>query len=263
MDNSEDQPTERLERGWRGSAPIPRPQPVEEHTLDLPIAERPDARPVPYPPPAWGPQPGYGQRPPEYQPHGYGPPPPPQPRRRRRKWPWVLLTMLALTVACCCGCAGLIKPYFDQYPATVVQSATVPGFSADTDRTAADLADEVADQVGTGQWDELSFTLQRKDGKGQVALGGATKFVTDPDQALGDALNRVTGLLKLNGVADADPGPMGGHQRCGSGTALKKTVAVCGWADHGSIAVGVFTGRTPAEAADAMRTIRPVIIARG
>jgi hypothetical protein len=59
-----------------------------------------------------------------------------------------------------------------------------------------------------------------------------------------------------------DAGDLGGHQRCGTGTLNGRTVAVCGWADHGSLAVLVTAGRSVPETAALLGTVRGAVLKR-
>jgi hypothetical protein len=172
--------------------------------------------------------------------------------------------MFALTVACCCGCIGYVKPYYDQYPATVATEVDVAGLTRTTDAAQRRLADELLALIETEQLDELSFHQSYTDGGGRrVILAGTTRFVATPDQDLGEALNRITGKLQLNGVSDVAAGPLGGEQRCGSGVMTGRPASICAWADHGSLAVGVFAGRSTTDAAELLRTIRGAVVRRG
>ncbi|GGQ80517.1 hypothetical protein [Couchioplanes azureus] len=96
------------------------------------------------------------------------------------------------------------------------------------------------------------------DGSGNDVLffGGTTLFWTpedDLDTAFGlisDAQGSVTGLH------DVAAGPLGGTMKCGTTKSDATDMAVCGWADHGSLALAMFPGRSEADSAGLLREIR-------
>jgi hypothetical protein len=51
--------------------------------------------------------------------------------------------------------------------------------------------------------------------------------------------------------------------RCANGRKDGKAIAVCGWADHGSMAVALFVGRTIEQSAPILKDLREAIIERG
>jgi hypothetical protein len=93
-------------------------------------------------------------------------------------------------------------------------------------------------------------------GKNVLFLGGTSLIWTpenDLDAAFGlvaDNEGAVTGLHKVDG------GPLGGTMKCGSTKSDDGDLTVCGWADHGSLALAMFTNRTEPDAATLLREIR-------
>jgi hypothetical protein len=184
-------------------------------------------------------------------------------KRRRRRWPWVLLAIGLLTVACCCGCPALIaKPFFDQYPVKV----SVPGQAAGlvlvddeaSRRLTADLKRRVhSEYLLTDEVFAAVYTQPETRGN-DVALLGAARLILDPDKDLKSALGKLS-RLTVTGARSLDAGPLGGELRCG--TAGNDRV-VCGWADHGSIGVAIFTGRSIEDSAELLRGLRAAVIAR-
>ncbi|HET8683323.1 MAG TPA: hypothetical protein VFM54_15855, partial [Micromonosporaceae bacterium] len=90
-----------------------------------------------------------------------------------------------------------------------------------------------------------------------------TQFRWSPEQDLIRELDRLSQKLSLTDLAEADPGRLGGHMRCGRGRVEGRAVSVCGWADHGSMAVGTFPGRNVQDSAELLRTLRAALINRG
>ena len=61
----------------------------------------------------------------------------------------------------------------------------------------------------------------------------------------------------MTGLHDVAAGDLGGTMKCGTTKSDDGDLAVCGWADHGSLALAMFPGRTDAEAAPTLiRQIR-------
>ena len=53
-----------------------------------------------------------------------------------------------------------------------------------------------------------------------------------------------------------DAGELGGVMKCGTSVSQDGDITVCGWADHGSVALAMFPGRTVDESAGLFRQIR-------
>jgi hypothetical protein len=175
-----------------------------------------------------------------------------------------MLSLFAITAACCGGVVTWAKPYVDQYPASIVGNAEVPGLRSSTDAARRRAAQELLDVIVSNQADEDAASMLWTDSHQRgVLVVVTTRFVNHPDGDLTKRFDQLTKTLKLTGVTAVDPGPLGGTERCGAGASSGRAVAVCGWADHGSLGVGVFSGRSQAEAADLLGTIRASIVKRG
>jgi hypothetical protein len=62
--------------------------------------------------------------------------------------------------------------------------------------------------------------------------------VLAPKAALVGAFRGLTsGGMRINDVAAVEPGPLGGTAQCGTGNTDGTDIAVCGWADEGSIGI--------------------------
>jgi len=90
-----------------------------------------------------------------------------------------------------------------------------------------------------------------------VLFIGGTGLMLHPDRALDSMFGLVNDQTDgVETVRSEPPGPLGGILRCGTTRIDADTVAVCGWADHGSIAVAMFAGRGVDEAADMLLHMR-------
>jgi hypothetical protein len=172
-----------------------------------------------------------------------------------------MLFVLASTVACCGGVVMWAKPYVDQYPASIVADVAIPGLSASTDANRGKVADELLGLIGSGQLDEQSQRLLYTDKQRRATtVLLTTRFVQNPQRDLANRFDTLSNRLKLGDVVDVDPGPSGGYERCARSG---RDASVCGWADHGSLAIVVFSGRSVDDAAGLLTTIRGAVIKRG
>jgi hypothetical protein len=261
---------------WVGSAPVSPSgkrgrRPLADDTQDLPVYED---WPPPPPPPApnplrpvtaplgsWPTEPG--PRPPQWRPPARpaaGRPPrwvPPQRRRRRRRWPWVMFVLTLLTAFCCCGCLSWAKPFYDQYPTTV---AAPPQRVAGLVRLdVPTITEPLKVKVRTERLlaENVFAEVYTDDRSRRITVAGATGFILDPESDLDGEMAK----LQLADVQAVEPGPLGGHQRCGKASA-GPSGSVCAWADHGSIAVATFAGRGVADSAQLLRELRKVLVQR-
>jgi hypothetical protein len=90
-----------------------------------------------------------------------------------------------------------------------------------------------------------------------VLFFGGTTLIWTPESDLDTAF----GLISDNQGAVANlhevpAGDLGGTMKCGTTTTDEGDIAVCGWADHGSLALAMFPNRTEGESAKLLREIR-------
>ncbi|MBX6356462.1 MAG: hypothetical protein IRZ05_11485 [Micromonosporaceae bacterium] len=169
-----------------------------------------------------------------------------------------------LAVGCCCGCPALIvKPFVEEYPVRVSLPAEAAGLVKVDDpasrRLTADLKRRVRGEYLLVDDVFAAVYAEPETGANQVRLLGAARLVLDPKKDLESALGKLS-RLDITDARAFDAGPLGGEQRCavaeGGGT------VVCGWADHGSIGVAIFTGRSTEESATLLRGLRAAVITR-
>ncbi len=90
-----------------------------------------------------------------------------------------------------------------------------------------------------------------------VLLFGGTTLIWTPESDLDTAfelLSDDTG--SLNDLRAVDAGPLGGVMKCGNTSSQDGPMAVCGWADHGSLVLAMFPDRNAQEAAPVMKALR-------
>jgi hypothetical protein len=96
-----------------------------------------------------------------------------------------------------------------------------------------------------------------------VLFFGGTTLIWTPGSDLETAFELMsdeTGAIA--GLHDVDAGEFGGTMKCGTTASPDGDIAVCGWADHGSLALAMFPNRTAAESAPLLRDIRDAVQTR-
>jgi hypothetical protein len=126
--------------------------------------------------------------------------------------------------------------------------------SADGKATAEYLQTALSAEV---ELDKAVGAVYRDDaGKNILFLGGTGLFWT-PDNDLETAFGLISDAEgAVTGLHEEDAGPMGGTMKCGATKTDDGNLTVCGWADHGSLAMAMFPNRTTEEAAPLLREIR-------
>ncbi|WBB74934.1 hypothetical protein O7602_05205 [Micromonospora sp. WMMD1128] len=181
-----------------------------------------------------------------------------KPTSRRRKI--VLAAALAVGVAGA-GALGLAGwGVLKEKDAQLTQPDAVAGLTRDDSERARSTAEYLRD--GFAADIELDHSIgtvyaDPADAKRSVLLFGGTTLLWQPERDLDtlfDLMADETG--KVAGVREVDAGRLGGVMKCGTTTGDGGDFAVCGWADHGSVAMGMLPGRPLTEAATLFREIR-------
>jgi hypothetical protein len=136
---------------------------------------------------------------------------------------------------------------------TLTTPDTVAGLHHDTTADAAQTADYLRNAIAANASLARSVGAVYADPASQVRdvlFFGGTGTIGSPN----DALNGAFGLLNdqtgsVSGIRSVAVGPMGGVVRCGTSNGDGAPIAVCGWADGGSLAMALFPGRSVDEAA--------------
>jgi hypothetical protein len=97
-----------------------------------------------------------------------------------------------------------------------------------------------------------------RDSSGRdVLFAGGTTLIWRPGNALDAAFDLVSDDQgAVTGVHDVAAGALGGTMECGTTRTDDGQMPVCGWADHGSLALAMFPQRSEAESAGILRQIR-------
>jgi hypothetical protein len=192
------------------------------------------------------------------------PPPPRGPRRLR--FLTIVLGVIAATVLATLG--PLTWRILSQKDATLTMPATIGTLSRDDSAgakaTASDLVSALRAEI---KLDSAAGAVYADESGGvskSIMLFGGTALLWSPERELDTVMTLVEDAGdQLKDLSEVEAGPLGGVMKCGSsGISQDSVMAVCGWADHGSIALALFPGRGPADAAVLMRQLRAATLSR-
>ncbi|MFF3856749.1 hypothetical protein [Micromonospora sp. NPDC002575] len=186
------------------------------------------------------------------------------PRSRRRRI--VLAVVLAAGLAGV-GALGVAGWRVAQQKDTELSSPdTVAGLRRDDSERARSTADYLRDGLSADIDLDRSFgTVYRDpaDDKRTVLIFGGTTLLWQPERDLDTLFRLMTDETgKVTGLREVSPGRLGGVMKCGTTTGEGGDFAICGWADHGSVAMAMFPGRPVDSAGDLLRQIREGIQTR-
>jgi hypothetical protein len=210
-----------------------------------------------FPPPAYGAQPGYpGGEP---------------PKRRSKALPIVLVALAVVLVLCVGGGTAAVllvrnstddvaeaiesaapqptrttaAPTTEAAPTpteaatiTVVEPKKLGGRPKLTDEQFAGIAEQLESELSqapgaTTSVGALYGTPTKRD---IVVIAGVAAPVDDPTAELnGTFFGAGVGGLDVTGITKVDAGPLGGEAKCGKANASGVNMALCAWADDGSV----------------------------
>ena len=186
----------------------------------------------------------------------------------RRRGPRIALAILA---AAAIAAAAFLGPTLwrinQQRDATLAMPATVADFKRDDSEpakgTASDLLTAMRAEIELDHSTAAIYTDPSTDPGKSVMLFGGTALLWSPEREL----DAVLGLIedsgdKIRDLQTVEPGPLGGTMKCGATGSSDSPMAVCGWADHGSIALALFPGRSASDSEFLMRTLRSATLTR-
>ncbi|MEO3748492.1 hypothetical protein [Plantactinospora sp. B5E13] len=181
--------------------------------------------------------------------------------RRRRI---VLGSVLALAIVGAAGLGTVGWRIATEKDAALGTPAEVAGLTLDVSERARTTADYLrtgftADIVDAEQSIGAVYADPAAPNR-SVLLFGGTALVWQPERSLDRLFDLVSeGEGAIDGVREVPAGQFGGVMKCGTSTGEGGDIAVCGWADHGSVVMAMFPGRDVNESADLLRDIRAAI----
>ncbi len=147
-----------------------------------------------------------------------------------------------------------------QKDATVTPPAELSGLRADDTPDGRATADYLTTAISAEvNFDKTVGAVYRDAANPEKAVlfFGGTALIWSPGSDLESAFNLITDDQgSVTDVHDVSAGGLGGTMKCGATATADGDMSVCGWADHGSLTVGLFPGRSEDESASLLRSFR-------
>lgn len=198
------------------------------------------------------------------------PPPPdqPAPHSKRRRW---TLTAMAVLGAGAVAAAFTLGPTLvritQQNDAKLTTPEKVDTYARDDSEAAKDTAGYLLTALAADiELDTSTSAIYTDPAQGaakSIMFFGGTTTMFSPERELDTVLKLMEDETGgVTALTEYDAGDLGGVLKCGSADGPDGVMAVCGWSDHGSIALALFPNRTPAESAPLMTTLRTATLTR-
>ncbi|MBW6436532.1 hypothetical protein KZ829_22580 [Actinoplanes hulinensis] len=181
---------------------------------------------------------------------------PAKPRSKTRTI--VLASLLAVTVAGAGAMAVFGWRINSQRNTTLATPTSIGSLTLDDSEEAAATADylQTALSAEIPMTKAVGAVYTGADEKSVLFFGGTSLFWS-PGSELDTAFDLVgDDQGAVTEISDVEAGDLGGTMKCGVTHSSDGDLTVCGWADHGALALAMFPNRTPAEAAPLMLQIR-------
>jgi hypothetical protein len=147
-----------------------------------------------------------------------------------------------------------------QKDATLAPPETVAGLVRDDSATAVSTADDLRSAFAAGiDLDQSVGAVYTDPSAAQrsVLLFGGTTLLWSPERDLDTLFGLVADDAgAVEGLHEVPAGELGGVMKCGRTATDGGDISVCGWADHGSVAIGLFPGRGEDEAGSLLLEMR-------
>ena len=184
----------------------------------------------------------------------------PKPKSRTRTI--ILAGLLAVGVAGAAVVSITGWRVMSQKDATLAAPAELSGLKVDDSEDGRSTADYLTTALSAEIDFDKTVGAVYRDGtnpsKGVLFFGGTT-LIWSPSSDLESAFDLIADDQgSVTGVHDVTAGSLGGTMKCGATATSDGDMSVCGWADHGSLAVGLFPGRPENESATLLRAFRDV-----
>src|SRR6266511_874627 len=152
-----------------------------------------------------------------------------------------------------------------QKDATLVAPSQVAGLRLDESENGKSTADYLQTALSAEvDLDQAVGAAYLDAGGHNVLFFGGTALIWTPKHDLDSAFNLISDDQgAVTDLHDVPAGRLGGTMRCGKTATDDGDMTVCGWADHGSLALGMFPKRTEADSAELLRQIRAGAQTRG
>ncbi|MCM0677087.1 hypothetical protein NCC78_20685 [Micromonospora phytophila] len=185
-------------------------------------------------------------------------------RSRRLRLAWATAALVGLAGTAVLGTFGWRVA--QQKDTELSTPAQVAGLSRDD----SDRARSTADYLRSGfaadiELDRSFGTVYRDpaDERRSVLVFGGATLLWQPERDLDSLFGLLTDETgKVTGLREVPAGRLGGVMKCGTTSGDGGDFAVCGWADHGSVVMAMFPGRSVDDAGELFRKLRDGIQTR-
>ncbi|MEV6346648.1 hypothetical protein [Actinoplanes sp. NPDC051851] len=187
------------------------------------------------------------------------------PPSRRRARTIVLSTMLAVSVAGLATIGWFGWQISSQKDATLSTPATIGDYALDTGEAATSSAEYLQTALSAEvDLDETIGAVYTDAAEQSVLVFGGTTLIWSPARDLETSFSLVSDSDGgITGLRDVDAGDLGGSMKCGTTRSDSGDISVCGWADHGSLALTIFpSGLAVSDAARVTAQFREAIQTR-
>ncbi|MEU6078584.1 hypothetical protein [Micromonospora sp. NPDC047074] len=179
-------------------------------------------------------------------------------RSRRRRLAWAAAALVGLAGVSVIGTMGWRVA--QQKDAEVATPDRVAGLVRDDSERARSTADYLRSGFAADIELDSSFgTVYRDpaDDKRSVLVFGGSTLLWQPERDLDSLFGLLTDETgKVTGLREVPAGRLGGVMKCGTTSGDGGDFAICGWADHGSVVMAMFPGRTVDDAGGLFRAMR-------
>ncbi len=198
------------------------------------------------------------------------PPSPDETASRNPRRLWIFTAVLAvIAIAILVALGPLTWQIFSQKGATLTMPATIGTLQRDDSAGAKDTANDLVSALRAEiDLDATAGAIYNDPAAGAgkvIMLFGGTALLWSPEKELDTVIANLADTGDpIKDLSKVDAGSLGGVMKCGvtPGPDAGSSMSVCGWADHGSIALALFPGRAPADAAVLMRQLRAATLTR-
>ncbi|MFG3423495.1 hypothetical protein ACIBTZ_28755 [Micromonospora sp. NPDC049460] len=185
-------------------------------------------------------------------------------RSRRRRVAWAVAALVGLAGAATIGTAGWRVA--QQKDADLTTPDRVAGLVRDNSERARSTSDYLRSGFAADIDLDSSFGTVYQDpadDKRSVLVFGGTTLLWQPERDLDSLFGLLTDETgKVTGLREVPAGRLGGVMKCGTTSGDGGDFAVCGWADHGSVVMAMFPGRSVDDAGGLFREMREEIQTR-
>ena len=178
------------------------------------------------------------------------------PRSRARTIVLVSLLAVALAGATVLGYSGW--KISTQKDATLSTPSEVAGLRLDNSEDGRTTGDYLRTALSAEVDLDNAVGAVYADGSGRsVLFFGGTALIWTPGDDLDTAFELISDDQgSVTGLHEVSAGKLGGTMRCGTTVTDDGNMSVCGWADHGSLALAMFPNRSQDESAKLLVQIR-------